>query len=63
MERLRKAQQDIDDKIVAALAAKAEVGDTTAIQQWADRSDGKLPTSIGGSTDVGPIRLVWPSGE
>ena len=41
----------------AALMARAQTGDVAALKEVADRLDGKVPTTVGGSSDVGPVRL------
>ena len=40
-----------------ALMARAITGDVAAIKEFADRLDGKVPSTVGGSTEVGPVRL------
>jgi len=50
-------------KAAVALVVRAHNGDVAAYKEIADREDGRIPTTIGGSTDVGPIRLYWPSGD
>ena len=40
-----------------ALFARAITGDVSAIKEIADRLDGKVPSTVGGSTEVGPVRL------
>ena len=54
-EALRAAAQ--------ALIARAVTGDVAALKEIADRLDGKVPSTIGGSTEVGPVRLQvkWKS--
>ena len=51
------------NRIAAAHITRCEQGDMGAIKEFADRMDGRVPTTIGGSTDVGPIRLYWPNGD
>jgi hypothetical protein len=51
------------NRIAAAHITRCEQGDIGAIKEFADRMDGRVPTTIGGSTEVGPIRLYWPSGD
>ena len=41
----------------AALMARAHTGDVAALKEVADRLDGKVPASVGGSTELGPVRL------
>ena len=54
-EALRAAAQ--------ALIARAVTGDVAALKEIADRLDGKVPSTVGGSTEVGPVRLQvkWKS--
>ena len=40
-----------------ALFARAITGDVSAIKEIADRLDGKVPSTVGGSSEVGPVRL------
>ena len=40
-----------------ALMARAMTGDVAALKEVADRLDGKVPSTVGGSTEVGPVRL------
>ena len=51
------------NRIAAAHITRCEQGDIGAIKEFADRMDGRVPSTIGGSTEVGPIRLYWPSGD
>ena len=51
------------DLIAAAHIARCMNGDMSAIKEFADRIDGKVPNTIGGSTEVGPIRLYWPDAD
>ena len=41
----------------AALMARAMTGDVAALKEVADRLDGKVPASVGGSTELGPVKL------
>ena len=47
----------------AALLARAQTGDVAALKEVADRLDGKVPASVGGSTELGPVKLEvkWKS--
>ena len=40
-----------------ALMARAMTGDVAALKEMADRLDGKVPSTVGGTTEVGPVRL------
>ena len=40
-----------------ALFARAMTGDVAALKEIADRLDGKVPSTVGGTTEVGPVRL------
>src|ERR1700704_6486193 len=46
------------DEIVLAIAQKAKKGDVIAFNALADRLDGKVPQSIGGDAELGPIGVV-----
>lgn len=46
------------EEIAKALIKKARAGDTMAIKEIADRTDGKVPQSIGGDAELGPIGVV-----
>ena len=48
---------------VQALLARGMTGDVAALKEIADRLDGKVPSTVGGSTEVGPVRLQvkWKS--
>jgi hypothetical protein len=56
LARLRAERKRIDDEIVEVLASRALNGDMSAIKEWADRGDGKVPVAIGGTDDLPPIR-------
>lgn len=43
-------------KSAAALVAKAQNGDVSALKEIADRMDGKVPTPVVGDTDHPPIQ-------
>jgi hypothetical protein len=47
------------NKAAAALVAKANTGDVAALKEVADRLDGKVATEVGGSDQLGPIRITW----
>jgi phage-related tail protein len=49
--------------VAQALLNKAAAGDVSAIHLLADRLDGRLPQSVGGSEELGPQRLQisWKS--
>ena len=49
--------------VAQALLDKAAAGDVSAIHLLADRLDGRLPQSVGGSEELGPQRLLisWKS--
>ena len=51
------------DATAQALFARAMTGDVASIKEIADRLDGKVPSTVGGSTEVGPVRLQvkWKS--
>ena len=47
------------DRVIAALLAKAQEGDVTAIREVLDRVDGKVPQAVvGGDEDDPAIQLV-----
>jgi len=45
--------------VVATLIAKAKTGDVAAIKEVMDRTDGKVATEVGGSEELGPIKITW----
>ncbi len=47
------------DKFAAAVAAKAELGDIAAFREMADRLEGKVAQPIGGSDDLGPVKVAY----
>ena len=58
-------QEGIVKGVALAMYAKAEKGDVSAANFIADRIEGKVAQSIGGSTELGPVRLVmkWEKDE
>lgn len=56
-KRIAAADQDPRwlDRIAVSLLSKAERGDVNAIKEIADRLDGKVPQSIGGTDELPPI--------
>ncbi len=47
------------EKFAAAIAAKAELGDVTAFREMADRLEGKVAQPIGGSDELGPVKVAY----
>lgn len=48
------------DEAAAALFARAITGDVAAFKECADRLDGKVPTPVGGTDDLPPIKgFAW----
>lgn len=57
--RLNDADGAALDRVIAALLAKAQEGDVSAIKEIMDRVDGKVPQAvIGGDEDDPAINLV-----
>lgn len=53
-------QLNADEEIGKALISKAMMGDVSAIKEYADRTDGKIPQAIGGTDDLPPIKgFAW----
>lgn len=52
-------------KIAKALIDNASEGKLDAIKELADRVDGKVPQSIGGDEELGPVKMVvgWQTAE
>ena len=48
----------VADSVAMAMYAKAEKGDVSAANFIAERLEGKVPHTVGGSTEVGPVKLV-----
>ncbi len=46
-------------KIALAHIARACAGDMAAIKEYADREDGKVANPIGGSDELGPVKVAY----
>lgn len=58
LERIfAKLSDEEHEQIAMPLVKKAASGDVSAAKELADRLDGKVPTSVGGSTTLGPVKL------
>ncbi len=55
-------QHLVDVDVAAAIASKmlvrAGAGDVSAFNAVMDRLEGKVPQTVGGSTETGPVKLV-----
>lgn len=47
------------DEAAEAIYARALTGDVAAFRECADRLDGKVPQTVGGSDEHGPIVVSW----
>lgn len=65
LDRILKAMGDGDtskglDRLAASMVAKAETGDVAAFKEIADRYEGKVPTPIGGTDELPPMKgISW----
>ncbi len=58
LQRLYDEQPELLDQLAARLTVKAGQGDVSAWNTICDRLEGKVAQTVGGSTDVGPVKLV-----
>lgn len=49
---------DVAEAIASQMLIRAGKGDVSAFNAVMDRLEGKVPNTIGGSTEVGPLKLV-----
>lgn len=58
LRRMVSENPDYLDKIAKAQLDVAVLGDTQAAKEIADRLDGKVPQSIGGSDELPPVGFI-----
>lgn len=56
--KLGVTPMDIQDQIAGAHIDRCLAGDMTAVKEYYDRRDGKVPTPIGGADELGPIQAI-----
>jgi hypothetical protein len=49
---------NVEDKIALQHIQRCLQGDLAAIKEFADRTEGKVPTPIGGADELGPIQAI-----
>ncbi len=58
MQAIIEEHPAVMKELATAMLAKAAKGDVSAAALIWDRLEGKVATTIGGSTDLGPVKLV-----
>ncbi len=58
LQRLAEQEPGLWDALVRSAVVKGGKGDMTAINTIWDRIEGKIAQTVGGSTEVGPVKLV-----
>ncbi len=58
LQRLADEEPRLWDELVRGIVVKAGKGDVSAMNSIWDRVEGKIAQTVGGSSDVGPIKLT-----